>query len=100
MEEIRLELRDLEEKANPQEAHDEVNQNPPKKRRLLGSLSDSDDEEVQNTESRAELANYQAERKLKGDACPFSLWRARRGSYLLTSKETQRYDDDCVLCDV
>ena len=39
LEEIRLELKDLEEKAKTQqllEVHDEVNQNPPKKRRLLG----------------------------------------------------------------
>ena len=92
VEEIRRELRDLEEKAKTQqllEAHDEVNQNPPKKRRLLGSLSDSDDEEVQNAE--AELASYQAERKLKGDSCPFSWWRDRRGSYPLMSRLARKY---------
>ena len=93
LEEIRLELKDLEEKAKTQqllEVHDEVNQNPPKKRRLLGSLSDSDDEEeVQNAE--AELASYQAERKLKGDGCPFSWWRDRRGSYPLMSRLARKY---------
>ena len=93
LEEIRLELKDLEEKAKTQqllEVHDEVNQNPPKKRRLLGSWSDSDDEEeVQNAE--AELASYQAERKLKGDGCPFSWWRDRRGSYPLMSRLARKY---------
>ena len=93
LEEIRLELKDLEEKAKTQqllEVHDKVNQNPPKKRRLLGSLSDSDDEEeVQNAE--AELASYQAERKLKGDGCPFSWWRDRRGSYPLMSRLARKY---------
>ena len=72
------------------EAGGDVNQNPPKRRKLGLGLSDSEDEEdVPSAE--AELASYQAERKLKTDGCPFGWWRDRRESYPYLSRLARKY---------
>ena len=93
LDEIRAELMDLEEKTKRQqlvEAGGDVNQNPPKRRKLGLGLSDSEDEEdVPSAE--AELASYQAERKLKTDGCPFGWWRDRRESYPYLSRLARKY---------
>ena len=89
LDEVMAEVKDVEEKSKRQKLSDqgEMNENPPpqKKRRLLGAgLSDDEEEEMEN--AKAEMASYQAERRIKSTACPFGWWRDRRESYPLLSR--------------
>ena len=86
---VKVKVKDVEEKSKRQKLSDqgEMNENPPpqKKRRLLGAgLSDDEEEEMEN--AKAEMASYQAERRLKSTGCPFGWWRDRRESYPLLSR--------------
>ena len=85
--EVLAELSTLEEEVNLVQV--EINQNPPKKRRLLeGGLSDEDEE----TEgAKGEMDCYKAERKLKSDRCPFEWWRERKEDYPLMSRLARKY---------
>ena len=89
LDEVMAEVKVVEENSKRQQLarQDEVNENPPpqKKRRLLGAgLSDDEEEEMEN--AKAEMASYQAERRLKSTGCPFGWWRDRRESYPLLSR--------------
>ena len=89
LDEVMAEVKVVEENSKRQQLarQDEVNENPPpqKKRRLLGAgLSDDEEEEMEN--AKAEMASYQAERRLKSTGCPFGWWRDRRESYPILSR--------------
>ena len=86
--EVLAELSTLEEEVNLVQV--EINQNPPKKRRVLGGgLSDDEDEETEG--AKGEMDCYKAERKLKSDRCPFEWWRERKEAYPLMSRLARKY---------
>ena len=89
LDEVMAEVKVVEENSKRQQlaGQGELNENPPpqKKRRFLGAgLSDDEEEEREN--AKAEVASYQAERRLKSIVCPFGWWRDRRESYPLLSR--------------
>lgn len=76
-----------EEEANPIQV--EINDNPPKKRKVLGGDLSDEDEETEG--AKAEMDSYKAERKLKSDRCPFEWWRERKENYPLMSRLARKY---------